>query len=448
MDDSLAPLLLGLLLLATGLVLGSALGYGWLRLRLGGQYVAQAQVDAGYVPKAVFEALRENADVMQANLHEKTDAERTLAAALATERANLTHLRTQLEQQATQTQQQHLTNQQAFENMANRLLEEKSQRFAQQNETQIQHLLGPLKEKITTFEDNIERRYLEETRDRVSLKKEIEQLRDLNLQLSQDAGNLAAALKGDNKTQGDWGELQLEILLEKAGLQRDVHYRAQSVFRDEDGRTKRPDFIINLPHDKHLVIDCKVSLTAYERYCSADTTALKQKALKAHTDSLRGHIKDLGSKKYEQLYQINSPDYLLLFIPVEPAFSLALQQDQRLFLDALDQNIVLVTTSTLLATMRTVSFIWKQEKQQRSVLEIARESGRLYDKFVNFVEDLRLVGQRLNSAQTAYEDAMYKLSEGKRYSQTLVGRAEKLRKLGARNSKTLPKGLQREEEEE
>lgn len=446
MDDSMTPLLLGILLLATGLVLGFALGYGWLRLRLKEQYVTQAQVDAGYVPKAVFEALREHADVIQANLHEKTDAERTLAAALAAEHANLAHLRIQLEQQATQAQQQHLTNQQAFENMANRLLEEKSQRFAQQNETQIQHLLAPLKEKITTFEDNIERRYLEETRDRVSLKKEIEQLRDLNLQLSQDAGNLAAALKGDNKTQGDWGELQLEILLEKAGLQRDVHYRAQSVFRDEDGRTKRPDFIINLPHDKHLVIDCKVSLTAYERYCSAETTALKQKALKTHTDSLRGHIKDLSSKKYEQLYQINSPDYLLLFIPVEPAFSLALQQDQRLFLDALDQNIVLVTTSTLLATMRTVSFIWKQEKQQRSVLEIARESGRLYDKFVNFVEDLRLVGQRLDSAQTAYEDAMYKLSEGKRYSQTLVGRAEKLRKLGARNSKNLPKGLQREEE--
>lgn len=440
------PLLLGLLLLVIGLVLGFVLGYGWLRLRMGGQYVPQAQVDAAFVPKAVFDALREQADVLQANLHEKTDAERLLATTLATEKANLHHLQIQLEQQIQQAQQQHLSNQQAFENMANRLLEEKSQKFAHQNETQLQGLLGPLKDKIRTFEDNIERRYLEETRDRVSLKKEIEQLRDLNLQLSQDAGNLAAALKGDNKTQGDWGELQLEVLLEKAGLQRDVHYRTQSSFRDEDGRTKRPDFIIHLPHDKHLIIDCKVSLTAYERYCSAADGPLRQKALKAHTESLRGHIKDLGSKKYEQLYQINSPDYLLLFIPVEPAFSLALQQDQRLFLDALEQNIVLVTTSTLLATMRTVSFIWKQEKQQRSVLEIARESGRLYDKFVNFVEDLRLVGQRLDGAQSAYGDAMHKLSEGKRYSQTLVGRAEKLRKLGAQTSKQLPKALTREEE--
>ncbi|MEO0875075.1 MAG: DNA recombination protein RmuC, partial [Bacteroidota bacterium] len=301
-------------------------------------------------------------------------------------------------------------------------------------------------ERIKHFEDNIERRYLEETRDRVSLKKEIEQLRELNQQLSQDAGNLTAALKGDSKVQGDWGELQLQLLLEKAGLQKDVHFRTQSSFRDQEGKTKRPDFIINLPDNKHLVIDCKVSLTAYERYCSTETDKQRKKALKAHLESVRNHIKGLSKKKYQELYQFNSPDYLLLFIPVEPAFSLAVQEDQRLFVDALDDNIVLVTNSTLLATMRTVSFIWKQEKQQRSVQEIARQSGQLYDKFVNFVEDLQLVGQRLDSVHNAYEAAMYKLSEGKRYSQTLVGRAEKLRKLGARTSKQLPANLRQEEE--
>ena len=194
------------------------------------------------------------------------------------------------------------------------------------------------------------------------------------------------------------------------------------------------------------MIDCKVSLTAYERYCSAEDEKQQAKALKAHLESVRNHIKGLSKKKYQELYQINSPDYLLLFIPVEPAFSLAVQQDQRLFVDALEDNIVLVTNSTLLATMRTVSFIWKQEKQQRSVQEIARQSGQLYDKFVNFVEDLQLVGQRLDSVHNAYEAAMYKLADGKRYSQTLIGRAEKLRKLGARTSKQLPAELRQEEE--
>ena len=442
----LDPLLIGLLFLLIGLVLGVVLGMWWQRLRVGQSYVAQEQLETTYVPKGVYQALREQADVLQANLHEKVEAERDLSSALATEKTRLEYLQQKLEQQMREIQELQQSNRIAFENMANRLLEEKSQKFTQQNQTQLSELLQPLKEKIKHFEDNIERRYLEETRDRVSLKKEIEQLRELNQQLSQDAGNLTAALKGDSKVQGDWGEVQLQLLLEKAGLQKDVHFRTQSSFRDSEGKTKRPDFIINLPDKKHLVIDCKVSLTAYERYCSAEDEKQQAKALKAHLESVRNHIKGLSKKKYQELYQINSPDYLLLFIPVEPAFSLAVQQDQRLFVDALEDNIVLVTNSTLLATMRTVSFIWKQEKQQRSVQEIARQSGQLYDKFVNFVEDLQLVGQRLDSVHNAYEAAMYKLADGKRYSQTLIGRAEKLRKLGARTSKQLPAELRQEEE--
>ena len=442
----LDPLLIGLLFLLIGLVLGVVLGMWWQRLRVGQTYVAQEQLETTYVPKGVYQALREQADVLQANLHEKVESERDLSSALATEKTRLEYLQQKLEQQMREIEELQQSNRIAFENMANRLLEEKSQKFTQQNQTQLSELLQPLKEKIKHFEDNIERRYLEETRDRVSLKKEIEQLRELNQQLSQDAGNLTAALKGDSKVQGDWGEVQLQLLLEKAGLQKDVHFRTQSSFRDSDGKTKRPDFIINLPDKKHLVIDCKVSLTAYERYCSAEDEKQRAKALKAHLESVRNHIKGLSKKKYQELYQINSPDYLLLFIPVEPAFSLAVQQDQRLFVDALEDNIVLVTNSTLLATMRTVSFIWKQEKQQRSVQEIARQSGQLYDKFVNFVEDLQLVGQRLDSVHNAYEAAMYKLADGKRYSQTLIGRAEKLRKLGARTSKQLPAELRQEEE--
>ncbi|MGH1437810.1 MAG: DNA recombination protein RmuC [Lewinella sp.] len=440
------PLLLAFLFLVIGLLLGFVLGYWWQRLKVSNDFVSSEQIAVTYVSKAVHEALLEHTDVLQANLHEKTETERDLSSALATEKARLEYLQEKLDVQMKEMQELQQTNRLTFESLANRLLEEKSKKFTEQNHSQLQHLLGPLKEKIKTFEDNIERRYLEETRDRVSLKKEIEQLRDLNQQLSQDAGNLTAALKGDNKTQGDWGEVQLELLLEKAGLQKEVHYRTQSSFRDQEGKLKRPDFIINLPENKHLVIDCKVSLTAYDRYCSAEDDPQRAKALKQHLESVRAHIKGLSKKKYQDLYQINSPDYLLLFIPIEPAFALAVQQDQRLFLDALDDNIVIVTNSTMLATMRTVSYIWKQEKQQRSVQEIARQSGQLYDKFVNFVEDLQLVGQRLDSTHNAYSAAMYKLSEGKRYNQTLVGRAEKLRKLGARTSKQLPEAMRQEEE--
>jgi len=235
-------------------------------------------------------------------------------------------------------------------------------------------------------------------------------------------------------------------LLQKAGLQKGLHFDTQSSFRDRDGKTKRPDFIIHLPDDKHLVIDCKVSLTAYDRYCASQEEAARARALKAHVDSIRAHIKGLSKKEYQQLYQINSPDYLLLFIPIEPAFALAVQADQQLFVEALEHNIVLVTNSTLLATMRTVAYIWRQDKQHKSVQEIARQSGQLYDKFVNFVEDLRQVGQRLDQLQHAYGNAMHKLIDGKRSNQTLIGRAEKLRRLGARTTKQLPAEYRAEEE--
>jgi DNA recombination protein RmuC len=298
-----------------------------------------------------------------------------------------------------------------------------------------------LRERIKTFEEGIEKRFLEETRDRISLKKEIEGLRALNQQLSEDANNLASALKGDNKAQGDWGEVQLELLLEKAGLQKNVHFQVQPTFRDENGKAKRPDFIINLPEDKTLIIDSKVSLKAYDRCFSTEDKQERERHLKAHIDSIRRHIRDLSSKNYTNLYQIHTPDYLLLYIPIEPAFALAVQQDPQLFVDALDANVVVVSNSTLLATMRTVSYIWKQEKQKSSVLEIARQSGMLYDKFVNFVDDLKGVGQRIQQAQHAYDDAMNKLVDSKKYGDTLVGRAERIRELGARTSRQLPEDI-------
>ncbi len=395
-------------------------------------------VNEKYVLKEVHEAMQQQADLYRDDLLDKEKEIREKSMQLSAETQNRKNLEERLVQQKEEVGQLQQRFQTEFENVANRLLEEKSQRFAKQNEKQLSDILMPLREKIKDFEAGIEKRYIEETKDKVSLKKEIEQLRELNMQLSQDANNLASALKGENKTQGDWGEFQLEMLLEKAGLTKSIHFVTQNSFKDVDGKDKRPDFIINLPGKKHLVIDSKVSLVAYEKYFNAEKDKKREKFLKAHIDSVRKHIKDLSGKNYQNLYQINSPDYLLLFVPIEPAFSLAVQKDAKLFTEALDKNIVIVTTSTLLATMRTVSYIWKQEKQKHSVLEIARQSGKLYDKFCNFVDDLQSIGKRLDGARNAYNDAMNKLTDSKRKGDTLIGRAEKIKELGAKTSKSLP----------
>ncbi|MEM9930705.1 MAG: DNA recombination protein RmuC, partial [Bacteroidota bacterium] len=334
-----------------------------------------------------------------------------------------------------------------FEQTANRLFQEKGKQFSDRNAEQLASILQPLQARIQGFEQQVERRFLAETKDRVSLRQEIKQLQQLNLQISTEANNLAGALRGNSKTQGDWGEWQLLTLLEASGLQQGIHFVAQNSFRDEQDRLKRPDFVINLPEGKHLVIDSKVSLTAYDRYhaLAADDPQRSLQA-QAHLRSLKKHITDLAGKNYTRLYQISSPDYLLLFIPIEPAFGLALATDQGLFLEALERNIVIVTPSTLLATLRTVSFIWKQENQKRNVLEIARQSGLLYDGFVAFTNELQLIGKQLDKAQLSYDAAMRKLSTGGKYGATLIGRAEKLLKLGAINKKRVAKSLRAEEE--
>jgi DNA recombination protein RmuC len=282
---------------------------------------------------------------------------------------------------------------------------------------------------------------MEETREKATLKEELKQLHSLNQQLSVDAHNLASALKGQSKVQGDWGELQLETLLEKSGLQKGIHFLSQATFRDEDGAAKRPDFIIQLPDNKQLIVDSKVSLSAFERYFNAEDATQRDQHLRAHVASLRNHVDNLSRTNYQTLYQINTPDYLFLFVPLDSALNTAAQADPQLFTDAMERNIVLVSTSTLMATMRTVAHLWKQEKQSRSVLEIARQSGLLYDKFVAFVEDLRTIGARLDSARTSYDDAMHKLVNASRPGDTLVGKAQKIRELGARATKSLPQDM-------
>lgn len=428
-------------LVLLSLCIGGLIAWLLAKLRFTKGMLTPGEVESRYVLRALYDNLQQQADVQKEDLQEKSEEIKSLTVLLNTAQQDLKYLHEKLTSQQQEVEKLQQQARLEFENLANRLLEEKSQKFTAQNSQQLNELLHPLREKIKDFEDSIERKFIDEAKDRISLKTEIENLRQLNQQLSQDANNLATALKGDNKTQGDWGEFRLELLLEKAGLTKNIHYRAQPSFLDEEGQQKRPDFIIELPGNKHLILDSKVSLVAYEQFYNANEEQEKQRCLKAHCDSLRQHVKDLSSKNYPHLYQINSPDYLLLFVPIEPALNAAIQYDNKLFLDALDRNIVMVTTSTLLATMRTVSYLWKQENQQKNALDIARQSGLLYDKLCNFVEDLRLLGQRLDLAQGAYHDAMNKLVDSRKYGHTLLGRAEKIKALGAKTSKQLPPEL-------
>lgn len=391
------------------------------------------------------ELLARELDAGRDILTEEQNRNRHLVADLAEAKTHQQHLEEKLATQKSEMNELQEKFTKEFENLANTILEKKTAKFTEQNKENLDNILGPLKERIKEFETRIEKNYTEENKERISLKSEIKHLMDLNKQLSDDANNLASALKGESKTQGDWGELQLEMVLERAGLNRDVHYTMQTGFRDEVGQLRKPDFIIHLPEDKHLIIDSKVSLTAYDLYFSAESEEDKNIQLKAHLASMRNHIRELGEKNYAHLYNINTPDYVLMYVPIEPAFTLAFRNDEKLFEYALSKNIVLVTTSTLLATMRTVSFIWKQDRQKENVMEIARQGAELYDKFVGFVDDLINVGKRMDQAKDGYEEAMKKLHQGRG---NLVRRSEQLRKLGLKTKKKLPPTLVERSEED
>lgn len=425
MDQTLLFLLVAIAVLLVGLIA--------LRKPAGGSTVA--------VSKDLYDSILAQQERLTATIAEKEAQLRQAHAQIAAREQHIQHLQEKLDAGQAETAQLQAKLKTEFENVANRLLEEKSRNFSEQNTRQLQQVLSPLKEKIQEFEAGIERKFLEETREKSSLKKEIEQLLTLNQQLSRDADNLAKALKGQSKVQGDWGELQLEVLLEKSGLLKGAHFNTQQTYRDEDGGAKRPDFIVELPDNRQLIIDAKVSLTAFEQYYNENNPEKREQHLKAHADSLRRHVLDLSGKNYQAIYQINSPEYLLLFVPLETALQAALQADPKLLTDALERNIIIVSAGSLMATMRTVAFFWKQDKQTRSVVEIARQSGLLYDKFVAFLEDLRVVGARLDNAQTAYTDAMNKLVNSPKTGDTLIGRAEKLRELGAKTTKQIPSDL-------
>ncbi|WP_207533485.1 DNA recombination protein RmuC [Desertivirga arenae] len=321
-----------------------------------------------------------------------------------------------------------------FEFIASKILEEKSKRFTETNKLNLDQLLNPLKENIKAFEDKVEKVYKTESDERNVLKGEITKLMELNKQISQEAHNLTKALRSDTKKQGNWGELILDRVLEASGLVKGENFIKQSVFRDEDGGRQLPDVIINLPDKKHLIIDSKVSLLAYERLMNCDDEFEKDQHLNDHIHSIKSHIKNLSSKNYNHLNTINSPDFVLLFIPIESSFAIAIQHDIELFEFAWSKRVVMVTPSTLLATLKTIASIWKQEQQTQNAIEIATKAGALYDKFVGFITDLKRVGESLDKARESYSDAFGKLSSG---NGNLVSRVENLRKLGAKTNKQL-----------
>jgi len=326
-----------------------------------------------------------------------------------------------------------------FENLANRIFDDKGRKFTEQS----REALTPLREQLDNFRKKVEETYEKESRDRLRLAHEITDLKNLNQKISEDAVNLTNALKGQAKTQGNWGEIILERVLEQSGLVKGREYEVQKNLRDDDGRLLRPDVVVRLPEGKSVIIDAKVSLVAYERYCSSEDLDARQREMKNHTGSLRNHIKGLGGKDYASMNGVHSPDFILMFVPVEAAFISAMEHDFSLFEDAFKKNIVMVSPSTLLATLRTIENTWRYERQNQNAREIAERAGHLYDKFLLFVDSLLDVGHKLDRAKESWDTARKRLTDG---HGNLVARAEQLKRLGADTRKSLPPAITAEAE--
>lgn len=424
--------------LFVGIIMGLLPGFLFGRLR--GLKDRQSKLtDAAfkeqYVPRELWDNSKQVEASLSVKITEKELALVELSKALAAQEQIIDQLREQSLGQEEEFKKLQSQMRLEFENLANRLLDEKSRRFSEQNQQQLEQVLHPLREKISSFEQKIQTLYLDENKQRATLAEQIRSLTELNKMMTTEAHNLTKALKGDSKVQGNWGELILERILEKSGLLKGREYTVQETFYNEDGKRRQPDLIIHLPHNRHLIIDSKVSLTAYERYCSCENEVDQQRFLKDHLQSLSRHIDELSIKHYQQLHGLNTLDFVLMFIPIEPAFSLAMQAENDLFYNALERNILPVSPSTLLATLRTVTNLWRQEQQSQNALEIAQQGGVLYDKFVVLVEDLEQLGQRLQNTQNSYQSVLQRLSNGRG---NLMQRAQRLKELGAKVSKKLP----------
>jgi DNA recombination protein RmuC len=398
--------------------------------KLGAELAAERDTLGGL--RTELEAVRQRHDA-------KSDEANALARELAQVRQRLaTEVIATAEKLALLTEAKQALGDQ-FQNLANAILEDKARRFTEQNQANLGALLDPLKQRIAEFQAKIEDTYVKEGRERTALGEQVRQLMALNNQLSEDAKNLTRALRGSSKTQGNWGELILERVLEASGLRKGEEYVVQSSHTREDGTRALPDVVIHLPDRRSLVVDAKVSLVAYEEFAIAELDSERAAAGKRHIDSVRSHIRGLSAKNYQSLYALQSLDFVLLFVPIEPAFMLAVATDQELFMEAWSRNVLLVSPSTLLFVVRTVAHLWRQEAQSRNAVEIAKRGAELYDKFVAFLEDMTSLGNRLRQAQLEYEAAYGKLATGRGH---LIGQAEKLRALGVKPTKTLPQALQ------
>jgi DNA recombination protein RmuC len=419
--------------LFTGIILGGVAAWFALRFKAG---------TAAQELKTQLQIGREREQELKTETIKLRAENSELKVSLSTTEANFHNLEEKLEERKKEVKdlQDQFTIQ--FKNLANEIFEEKNKK----NKENLGEILNPLKEKIAEFEKRVETSHKESLQQNSALKEQLLNLKELNQQITLEAGNLTRALKGDNKAQGNWGEFILERILEKSGLSKGREYEIQESHTTEEGKRYQPDVVVKLPDNKNLIIDSKVSLVAYEKFVSSDDEQERAIVLKQHILSLRTHIKSLSEKNYQNLYNIGSLDFVLLFIPIEPAFSLAVQNDNDIFLDAYDKNIVMVSPSTLIATLRTISSIWKNEYQNRNAMEIARQGGDLYDKFVNFSNDLLKVGEQLKSTKKSYDEAMNKLVDGKG---NLVGRVGKLKELGAKATKQMDQRLiDRADEEE
>lgn len=395
--------------------------------------------------KVIEKTLEQTRSELQNELNEERKQKLNVSSELSAAKKEIENLNSRLAEQLKEYEevQKKLTND--FKVIANQLLDEKSQKFTEQNKANLDSILKPLGEKIKDFEKKVDEVYINETKDRATLKEQLKMLQELNQQMTKEASNLTNALKGQAKTQGNWGEMILEKILERSGLNRDKEYSVQESVTTEEGKRFQPDVIIKLPENKAIIIDSKVSLLAYEKFVNAEDENERGTALKEHIQSVRNHVKNLSGKNYQNLYGLKSLDFVLLFMPIESAFGAAVQNDNELFNEAFDRNIVLVSPSTLLATLRTIANIWRYEYQNKNALQIAEQGGKLYDKFVAFVEDLKDIGSRINATQTSYDKAFKKLTEGRA---NIISQAEKLKELGAKTSKSIDGTLLNEAEDE
>src|SRR5574343_306688 len=384
---------------------------------------------------AAAETKAERLPLVEGRLLESEQALNALNAQVATLTTQLTQERSQSAEKLALLQgaRDELTLQ--FKTLANDILEEKSKRFSEQNQQSLGQLLEPLKSRLQEFQGKVEQVYVQEGKDRSALAEQVRQLMELNKTVSPEANNLTKALKGSNKTQGNWGELILERVLETAGLRKGEEFDVQESHTTGDGKRLQPDVVLHLPEDRHLVIDAKATLVAYEDYASAEDDKHRDAALKRHLDAVRAHIKGLSDKNYQDLYGLKSLDFVLMFVPIEPAFMLAVTHDRDLFMDAWNKNVLLVSPSTLLFVVRTVASLWRQEAQNRNAQDIAKRGAELYDKLAGFVEDMESLGNRLTQAQKDYDGAISKLSTGRG---NLIRQAEMLKKLGVKPNKVLP----------